>query len=147
MALQLSTGLRNKMLDTSSLKTQLDSGFINIYSGTVPATADAPIVGGTLLVTISNNATATGITLAAASVSGTLQKNASETWKGTIAANGTATYYRHVAVGDDGTQSTTQSRIQGAIGTSGTDLNLTSVVLAAAASQTIDFYSITLPTL
>ena len=47
-------GLRNYMLDTGSMKTALALGFINIYSGTVPATADAALTG-TLLTTISVN--------------------------------------------------------------------------------------------
>ena len=40
MALKASTGLRNAMMTTGSLKSRLDLGFIKIYAGTVPATAD-----------------------------------------------------------------------------------------------------------
>jgi len=41
--LKASTGLRTKLLDTGSLKSILDGGVINIYSGPVPATADAAL--------------------------------------------------------------------------------------------------------
>ncbi|RZL88830.1 MAG: hypothetical protein EOP82_21680 [Variovorax sp.] len=145
MTLKVSTGLRNAMLDTQSLKTALALGFIKLYSGAVPATADAAVTG-TLLTTISVNSTGTGLSLATAAASGTIAK-ASEVWSGVNAATGTATYFRFIAAtGDDGTLSTTQKRLQGTVGTSGADLNLSSVNLTATAVQTIDAANITLPT-
>jgi hypothetical protein len=145
MAIKASTGLRNKLLDTNPFKTIMNLSFIKIYTGSAPADADAAVTG-TLLCTISNNSTATGLTMAASATNGTIVKNASEVWSGVNAATGTAGYYRHVAAGDDGTSSTTQARIQGTIGTSGADMNLSSVALTSGATQTIDNYSITLPT-
>jgi hypothetical protein len=145
MALKTSTGLRNKLLDNGSLKATFALGFIKFYTGTPPADADAAVTG-TLLVTISNNSSGTGINMAAAAVAGVLAKLASETWSGVNAATGTATYYRHVAVGDDGTLSTTQARIQGTIATAGADMNLSSTSLTAAATQTVDYYTVALPT-
>jgi hypothetical protein len=145
MAIKTSTGLRNKILDTSAFRTFMNLGFIKIYTGSQPADADAAVTG-TLLCTISNNSTGTGLTMAASATSGTIVKAAAEVWSGTNAATGTAGYYRHVAAGDDGTSSTTQARIQGSIGTSGADMNLSSVSLTNGATQTIDNYSITLPT-
>lgn len=145
MAIKTSTGMRNKMLDANPFKTIMNLSFIKIYTGSAPADADAA-VSGTLLCTISNNSTGTGVTMAASATSGTITKNASEVWSGVNAATGTAGYYRHVAAGDDGTSSTTQARIQGSIGTSGADMNLSSVALTSGATQTLDNYSITLPT-
>jgi hypothetical protein len=145
MTLYVSTGLRNKLLDTGSLKSIFNLGFIKIYAGTVPADADASIGAATLLCTISNNSTGTGITFAASAASGAISKNSGETWSGTNAASGTASFYRHVAAGDDGTLSTTQARIQGLVSTAGADLNLSSVALTSAATQTIDNYSAALP--
>ncbi len=141
--LKTSTGLRTKMLGTQSLRDALSGGVINIYSGTEPATAD-DAAAGTLLTTIRNGAA--GLTMDVAS-NGTIQKTAAEVWQGTNVAAGTATYYRHVAVGDSGAASATEARVQGSIAVSGAELNLTSVVLANGAVQTLDFYSITLPTL
>ena len=146
MSLKSSTGLRSKLLDTGSLKATMALGFIKIYTGAEPANADAAVTG-TLLCTISVNSTGTGISFDTAAVGGVLSKAPGEVWSGVNAAGGTATYYRHVAVGDDGTLSTTQARIQGTVGTAGAELNLSSAVLANGATQTIDYYSVTLPTL
>jgi len=145
--MQLSTGLRNKMLDTNPLKTIFAAGFIKIYGGAVPPDADSALGSATLLCTISNNSTGTGINFASAAASGVLQKASAEVWSGVNAASGTATFFRHVAVGDDGTSSTTQARIQGLVALAGGELNLTSVALVNAATQTIDYYSVALPTL
>ena len=144
MTLRLSTGLRSKLMDTGSLKTIFAAGFIKIYSGAVPGDADAAATG-TLLCTISNASGGTGINFNAAAVSGILDKASAETWSGVNAATGTATYFRHVAVGDDGTLSTTQARIQGAIATVGSEMNLSAVALTSGATQTVDYYSVTLP--
>lgn len=146
MTLKTSTGLRNKILDTDSLKTVMALGFVNIYAGSEPATADAALGGATLLCVVSNNSTGTGLTLDTAAA-GVLPKTPSEVWSGVNGASGAATFYRHVAVGDDGTLSTTQPRIQGSIATFGAELNLTSTTLTSGATQTIDFYSIAEPTL
>lgn len=143
--LKISTGLRNAMLDTATLRTVLNLGKVMIYGGAVPATADAAVTGS-LLCTITNNSTATGITMEAATA-GTISKTSAEVWSGVNSAAGTATHYRHVAAGDTGVNSTTEVRVQGLIATSGAELNLTSVALSNAATQTIDFYTITLPTL
>lgn len=140
----LSTGLRNKLMDTGSLKSILAGGLIKIYSGTPPTTADAAATG-TLLCTISNNSTGTGINFDTTAAGGVISKAAGETWSGVNAASGTATYFRHVAAGDDGSASTTQARIQGYISTVAADLNLSSTALVSAATQTIDYYSVTIP--
>ncbi|MDD5375275.1 hypothetical protein [Acidithiobacillus sp.] len=143
--LKISTGLRNAMLDSATLRTALSLGKVMIYSGVAPVTADAAVTG-TLLCTITNNSTATGVTMDVAAA-GTIAKTSTEVWSGVNVATGTASYYRHVAAGDTGASSTTEARVQGLIATSGAELNLTSVTLSSAATQTIDFYSITLPTL
>lgn len=143
MTLKASTGLRNAVLSGSSLKSALALGKIMIYGGAVPADADAAVTG-TLLTTITVNSTATGLSMGTAA-SGTLPK-AVEVWSGVNAATGTATYFRFVAVGDTGVLSTTQARLQGTCGTAGADLNMSSVNLTAAATQTIDAANITLPT-
>lgn len=123
MTVKASTGLRNKVLDTSPLKTVLASGFIKIYSGPEPADADAAIAGGnTLLCTISVNSGGTGLTFAASAASGTIVKNASEVWSGNNVASGTATFYRFVTAADTGVLSTTEARLQGSIGLAAADM-------------------------
>jgi hypothetical protein len=146
MAIKTSTGLRNQMLDTNPLKTVFNLGFLKIYAGAVPADADASIGSATLLCTVSVNSTGTGITFASTASGGTIVKNSGEVWSGVNVATGTATFYRLVAAGDTGASSTTEARVQGTVATSGADLNLTSTSLTSAATQSIDYYSLTLPT-
>lgn len=146
MALKISTGLQNKLLDTNPLKSILAGGFLKIYSGTAPADANAAIGGGnTLLCTVSVNSTGTGLTFAAAASNGVILKNASEVWSGVNAASGTATFYRHVTASDTGALSTTEARIQGTIGLAGTDMVLSNTTLASGATQTIDYYAVAMP--
>ena len=146
MALKASTGLRNKLLDTNPLRTVMNLGFIKIYSGAVPTDADAAVTG-TLLVTISNASGGTGLTFAASAAAGVIAKTSGETWSGVNAAGGVASYYRHVASGDTGAVSTTEARVQGLIGVSGSDMNLTNTTLTNGATQTVDYYTLNLPTL
>jgi hypothetical protein len=77
--------------------------------------------------------------------SGSMSK-ASDTWSGTVASSGTMGYFRIVRPDDDGTESTTQKRLQGAISTSGAELNKSSgLSLTQSETHTIDDYSITEP--
>jgi len=149
MALKTSTGLRNYMLDTGPARTTLNLGFINIYDGTPPATADDAI--GTLstnnvLCIISNDAGVTGITLAAAAASGAISKNSSETWRGTNIASGVASFYRHVGSADTAALSTTEPRIQGTVSTIGSEMNISDTSLTNGEDQKIDYYVVNLPT-
>ncbi len=148
MTLKASTGLRNAMLVTGSLRATMSLGFIKIYAGAVPADADASIGAATLLCTISNNSSGTGLTLeSAVAAAGVAEKTIAEVWSGVNGNTGTATFFRYVAPGDDGTLSTSQPRLQGSVGVSGAELNLSSVSLTSAATQTIDFFNIAQPTL
>jgi len=148
MALKLSTGLRNAMLDTASFKGNMDTCVMKLYGGTEPATADADATAATLLCTIYNgNDGSTTLTFAATAASGEITKTTAENWAGTNALSGTASFYRLELAADDQTLSTTQLRVQGSISTSGKELNLTSTVLTQNSVQNIDFYSVALPTL
>jgi hypothetical protein len=137
------TAMRNQLLDGGSLKTALAAGFINIYTGTPPVTADAATTG-TLLCIISLASSGTGINLGTSSA-GSIPKATAESWSGVNVASGTAGYFRWVAPGDDGTLSTLQKRLQGSCGMSGADLNMSSINLVNGATQTIDSSSITMP--
>ena len=145
--MKASTGLRNAVLATGSLKAVLDNGFIDIYAGTVPADADAALGSATLLCVISNNSAGTGIHFAAAASGGVLAKSTTETWSGANIASGTATFARHRLATDSGTLSTTEPRMQLSIGVSGADLNfLDGVYLNSGATKTINAYSVGAPT-
>lgn len=138
--MKLSTGLRNAILSTGSLKAALDGGELRIYSGSAPASPDDAVTG-TLLVTIKN--AGAGINFDTAAAGGILSKAPAETWSGVNAATGTAGYFRHVLSADAGTSSTTAARIQGTIAVAGADLNISSTALTSGATQAVAGYSIT----
>lgn len=145
MALKASTALRNNMLATGSLKSQLDGGFIKIYAGTLPSDADSSIGAAVLLCTITKNGDGTtGLSMASVAALGAISK-ANEVWQGVNALSGTATFWRFVKTGDTGAASTTEVRLQGNAATSGSELVMTSVSLAGGATQTIDYFSVALP--
>lgn len=137
-----STGMRDQLLVTGSFKSIFDAGFIKIYSGAVPANADATLGAAVLLCTISNNATGTGLTFNPAASGGVLTKTTGEVWSGVVGTSGTASFYRLVTPTDSGLDSTTDARLQGAVGMAGSDINLTSVSLVAAAVQPLDYYAV-----
>jgi hypothetical protein len=147
---KFSTGLRTQMLSGGSLKAALDGGLILIYAGAVPPVdADAPIVlaNTPLLCTISLTGGGGGIAFDTAAAAAVLSKAPAQAWSGTNSGTGGATFFRHVAAGDIGAQSATAVRIQGSVASAGADLNLSNVNLTAGAVQTVDYYSIALPTL
>jgi len=146
-AIQCSTGLRNKLLDTNPFKTIFNLSFLKVYDGPVPASADAALdAANHLLVTISNAGTATGLTFAASASGGAITKTIAETWSGVAIASGTASFYRLVLTGDTGALSTTDARVQGLINTSGAALNLTTITIVNANSYPVDAFSIAIPT-
>lgn len=145
MTFKTSTGLRNHMLTAGSLRSAMDLGNIKIYSGPEPATADSAATG-TLLLTYTLNGTATGLSLDTAVSGGIISKPVGAVWNGTIAATGTAGYYRHVGPSDDGTASLTQPRLQGGVATVNAELVLNSIALVAGQIRPLDAYSVALPT-
>lgn len=150
MTIQISTGLRNKMLDTGSFRSLMNGGKLLIYAGSAPTGADAPATsaGGSLLCTITTNNTGTGLNFATSAASGVITKATADVWSGTNSAGGTPSFYRFVAPGDTDASSTTQCRIQGSCDNSGAaDLNLTNAPLTSGALQIVDYFSVSLPTL
>jgi len=101
MAIKASTGLRTHMLDSGPLKTALDGGFIRIFSGAIPDSADDSETG-TLLCIISQSSSGAGLSFAATAANGMLVKESAETWTGVNVAAGEATYYRFVGPNDTG---------------------------------------------
>ena len=80
----------------------------------------------------------------AAPSDGSMSK-ATDTWSGLIGATGVAGYFRDVLPDDDGTESTTQKRLQGAIATSGAEMNMGNTTLIVTETHTVATYSITEP--
>lgn len=145
--LKTSTGLRNHMLAVGSAKAALDGGFIRVYEGPEPASADAAIdpLIHKLLVTIYSDGTAAGLALAATAADGFIEKSSTETWSGTVAETGVAKFFRHVGPTDTGALSTTQPRLQGTVARAGAELNISDTALVAAAPQAVNYYTLELP--
>lgn len=134
-----------------SLKDVFKDGVLRIYSGSQPSSSDNAI-SGTLLLEISVDAGAfvagafdNGLEFGDAA-SGAITKSSAETWQDTGIADGTAGWFRFVGNATDaGAASTTLPRIDGSVGTSGADLNMSSVLVSAGATYTIDSFTLTLP--
>ena len=149
MTVRLSTQLRTNLAGTTGFATTFANGVIDIYSGTQPATADAAITG-TLLgrVTLNSGAftagTATnGLTFAAAA-GGAVSK--SGVWSFAGVADGTAGWFRLKGNAlDSNALSTVLPRLDGSIATSGADMNLSQIVIAIGAPNTIDSFVYTQP--
>lgn len=144
MAFHISTGLAESIMGGSSIKDTMDLGFIDIYSGTVPANADASIGAATLLCRVSLNSTATGLTLL--QDGRFLRKPPADVWSGTNAATGTATFYRQVLTGDTGDLSTADARIQGEVGlTNYSEMTLTDTSFVSGSTFSLGGYVLEQP--
>lgn len=156
--LYASVALRNGLLQGSSVKEQLDDGFIYLFSGPVPADADAAldmVNDHTLLAKIAADEPAvdagvTGLKFAASATNGALPKDSTQTWAAVVHFVGkdaaqagvgplTATFFRFCSAADNGQAAGTTStpRLQGAVGTAGAELNLTSTSLSDNGSNTV----------
>jgi hypothetical protein len=154
MALRLNDAVRNALMRSTGddLDTTMSLGFIFIYSGAQPASANDAATG-TLLAVIANDDGATGLLMEDAAAVGAIQKTASETWSGAGVAAGVAGWFRFQAldVNKATTQvtaaaaSTTKARFDGAIAASGAELNTSNTNIVVSALQTINTYTLTLP--
>ena len=146
MTTKASTGLRNHMLVTGSLKSALDGGFLELYSGVEPVSADAAIPGGsTLLLRVFSDGSSAGLNLSATAVDGFVEKASAQTWSGTVIESGVATWFRLVGPTDTGALSTTSPRLQGSVARAGGDLNISNTDLVASAPQAVNFFTVALP--
>jgi hypothetical protein len=126
MALGYVAALRNAQLD--AITTQVGaSGLLRIYSGTRPATGGTET---TVLAELTCNAT-----FAPAASGGVLTLNAI-TADSSANATGTATWFRILTSG-------AVAKIDGDVGTSGSDLNLNSTSITAGGTVSITSFVIT----
>lgn len=128
MAIAYSSALRNTRMDAISTLAGT-SCLINIYDGTRPATGGAPT---TLLAQLTGNASA----FAAAASGGVLTANAITQDSGAN-ATGTATWFRIYA------SNGITHVLDGDVGTSGSDLNLTTVSIVATQPVSITSFVLT----
>lgn len=127
MSIQLSSSFADALLShdataaQSAVADQLGGGTLVIYSGTPPAGPNEVLSGNTALATFTF-AAATAWSAASAGVM-TLDIPTATV---TAAATGTATFFRLLGSGD-----TTTGRVQGTVGTSGADFNLSSTSITS----------------
>lgn len=137
------------LLKGGSWRDIFKDGVLDIYSGTIPATADAAETGTKLAsITISSGAFVAGAPANGlefgAPASGVISKDAA-TWSGVGLATGEAGYYVFYDNAKVTGLSTTSVRFMGTCGESGTDMVMSDATVTAAATKTIDTFSITLP--
>jgi len=140
MAEKMSTALCNKMMDTGSFKSIFSgtTAELRVYSGAVPATADAAITGVKIAVV---KEAGLALNFLAAAVGGVLAKSAAA-WTDAAAVGGVATHYRLCLAADtDALDSTTYPRVQGTVNTVGADMNVSSTTIGAAAVFPMNYYT------
>jgi hypothetical protein len=143
MAIRLSTGLRNKVLDSGMADAFDTTGRINIYTGTQPASANDAATG-TLLATLT--LASDSVTAGASSGSISFATITSDT---SADASGTAGYGRFYRTGDTApgsSASASDRRLDfGIAETSGGDVNFDETGFVAGGTVAISSFSITLP--
>jgi hypothetical protein len=126
MALAFSTTLRNAMLDAITTAVG-NAGLLRIYDGTRPATGGAAT---TLLAELTCG------TPFAAGASGGVLTLTTPTQDASANASGTATWFRITTSGGTAV-------IDGNVGTSGSDLNLTTTTITSGQPVSVTSWTIT----
>lgn len=126
----------NAVVDLVDVGSTNASGHILIYSGSVPADADAALGGATLLAELVMSNAAFGN--AADIAPGAQATAASITADSSADATGTASFFRM-------TNRDATAIMQGAVGTSGAELNLNSVAISSGAQVSITSMTVTMP--
>lgn len=118
-----------------SIVDELDSGTIRIYSGSVPTLADTALSGNTILAELVLGAPAFG---AAADATGAATATANAITDDSSAnATGTATFFRAFDNGDT-------CVLQGTVGTSGTDMTITSTSIEAGVTVEVTSWTVSI---
>ena len=126
---------------------------ITARPGTGAASNGFVVASGTTTITTTDVNLASGVTAAnglefGVAAAGVLAKSTTQTWSGTNGATGTAGYYRmYGSVADTGALDSAGAYIRedGAIATSGVELNMASTSLTSTATTTITAWQRTIP--
>ncbi|WP_025915526.1 hypothetical protein [Herminiimonas sp. CN] len=151
MTIRLSMGARNSLAGPKGFGATFEAGVIYVYSGPQPLSADNP-VAGTLLGIVTKDAAAfvagtptNGLSFAVP-VMGVVSKQPADNWKFIGLADGTAGWFRLMGNAYDALgASTTLSRLDGSVGTSGADLNLSNINVVVGSPNTIDIFQYEFP--
>lgn len=133
MALNFKRGDAAVNAEADAVGVLLANGYLRIYSGVQPTDADTAVGAQSLLAELRWNNSASAFNAAVAGVAA-----AKAITKDSSADNtGTATWFR--ALASDGTTAI----FDGSVGTSGCDINLNAVAIAAGAEVEVTSYSYT----
>jgi hypothetical protein len=145
MAFKYSTGFKNAVLATSSVRDVFNGGFIVVYeASSTPESADSALPADAVELvkySVGGDGT-TGLTLDSAASNGSISKSAGEVWQGTALATGSATFFRYERDGDTGDLSATDIRIQGTVGGPASDMFMTNTTFTVDEVYTLDHFSI-----
>lgn len=139
MAIRFSTGLRNALVGTDGqgFGEVMNNGVLDIFTGAQPVSANH-VETGTKLCRISSTAgTAAEDGLKFGTTGDGTLVIGTPAWAGTIGVDGVAGWFRFYGSGGTSGSSNTAIRFDGAVGVSGSDLDLTHTNLAAGATLTI----------
>lgn len=147
MAVRLSTGLRNALVGTdgAGFGEIMNNGVLDIFTGAQPVSANH-VETGTKLVRISSTsgtAAEDGVKFGTTG-DGTLTIG-TPAWTGVILVDGVAGWFRFYGSGGVTGTSGTAIRFDGAVGVSGSDLDLTHTNLAKDATLTIKSGTVIMP--
>lgn len=135
MSLKATNAAAGAML--AALTTLVNGGSIKIYTGAAPTNVETAATG-TLLATLALSATAFGAPSSSAGTDAVATANA--VTSATAVATGTAGYFR--VCNSSGT-----AIWQGAIGTSGSDLNIGTVSISSGGTIAVSSFTVTQPVL
>jgi hypothetical protein len=125
---QLSTSAANEAAD--AVCALLDGGYLRIYDGVQPASADTAVTSQTLLAELefgspAFNAAANGVATATTITDGIAEETGTATWLRAVQANGTTAVF------------------DGSVGTTGANLNLTDTAITSAATVSVSGFTYT----
>ncbi len=134
----------------ASVADLLRNGVLALYTGTQPASADLAETGSLVcLITLSKGAfvagaDANGLNFRDA-VAGVLAKDTSEVWQGDVLIDGTIGWFRFYSNAYVTGATSVGVHIDGAVATSGAELNIPNITVVTGASITVDAFNYTRP--
>lgn len=154
-AADVATAINNNAANPEYTAAVNSGSIVTIYArqGT-GAAANGLVVASTVTTITKTDANMSGGVTAVnglkfgAATGGVVDKLSTQTWSGVCANSGTAGWFRFEGpVADSGTLDSagTQIRLDGAVSTSGQQLNMSSTTFTASATETITSFPITLP--
>lgn len=147
MAIRLSTGARNALVGTDGqgFGELFNNGVLDIFTGAQPVSADYVETGTKLVRISSTSGTAAEDGLKFGTAGAGAMGIGTPVWSGINIAAGVAGWFRFYGSGGTAGSSNTAIRFDGAVGISGSDLDLTHTSLALDAVTTIKTVNVVQP--